>query len=219
MRTNTPNAVVARPSVAAIVFLVLTCAAAGARADQTGDAAESTSRPCYVGTSLFTLMNLAPDDQPPRFYQLNIGYQLTPKDRLSVEAITWRYYHPLGIPWGEEGRESSDKAYPGHVREAGVGLEYQRSLTKGLYSSVSAIPFWRGYYDTQNEKIGNGLQLYLTARVGYHVGVSDRLFLEPSVAFNYWPVSTNVPDSFAAQDKRWPSYFLFEPGLNVGFRF
>jgi hypothetical protein len=202
--------------VPVIAFLVLTCSATGVRAQ---DTPVVPSRPCYVGTSLFTLMNLAPDDQPPHFYQVNVGYELTPKDRLSVEAITWRYYHPLGIPWGEESRESADKAYPGHVREFGVGLAYQRSLTKGLFSSISAIPFWRRYYDTQNEKIGNGLQLYLTARVGYHVGLSDRLFLEPSVAFNYWPVSTNVPDTFAAQDERWPSYFLFEPGLNIGFTF
>jgi hypothetical protein len=208
-----------RPRISLVAFLVLTCCAAAARADDTPPAASSAPQPCYIGTSLFTLMNLAPDDYPPHFYQLNVGYQLTPKDRLSVEAITWRYYHPLGIPWGEEARESADKAYPGHVRELGVGLAYQRSLMKGLYSSVSAIPFWRRYYGTQNEKIGNGLQLYLTGRVGYHLGVSERLFLEPSVAFNYWPISTNVPAAFAAQDTRWPSYFLFEPGLNVGFTF
>jgi hypothetical protein len=201
-----------------IAFLVLTCSAAGARANETPFAASSTSRPCYVGTSSFTLMNLVPGDYPPHFYQLNVGYQLTPKDRLSVEAITWRYYHPLGIPWGES-KESSDKAYPGHVREYGVGLAYQRSLTKGIYSSLSAVPFWRRYYDTQDEKIGNGLQLLLTARLGYHFRLRDRLFFEPSIAFNYWPVSTNVPATFAAQDKRWPSYFLFEPGLHVGFTF
>jgi hypothetical protein len=202
-----------------IAFLILTCSAAGARAQDTSVAAPSTLQPCYIGTSMFTLMNLASDDQPPHFYQVNFGYQLTPKDRLSVEAITWRYYHPLGIPWGEEGRDSADKAYPGHVREFGIGLEYQRALPKNFFSSISAIPFFRRYYDTQNEKIGKGMQLYLTARVGYHFMVLDRLFLEPSVAFNFWPVSTNVPAAFEAQDDRWPSYFLFEPGLNVGFTF
>ena len=203
----------------AIAFVILTGFAAGAHAQETPGAAPSPLSPWYVGTSAFTLMNLATDDQPPHFYQVNVGYRLTSKDRLSVEATTWRYYHPLGIPWGEEGgRESADKAYPGHVREFGVGLEYQRSLTKGLFTSISATPFFRRYYDEQNEKIGNGLQLYLTTRVGYQVRVS-RLFLEPSVAINYWPVSTNVPAGFAAQDDRWPSYFCFEPGLNVGFTF
>ena len=203
--------------VPVIAFLILTVSATGARA-QTPVAESWASHPCYVGTSLFMLANLASDDQPPHFYQLNVGYQLTPKDRLSVEAITWSYYHPLGIAWGDS-PESPDNAYPGHVREFGVGLAYQRWLTKGLYSSISAIPFFRRYYDIQNEKIGNGLQLYLTARAGYHLRLLDRLFLEPSIAFNYWPISTNVPDAFAAQDRRWHSYFLFEPGLNVGFTF
>lgn len=203
---------------AMIALLVAACFAVGARADQAPVAASSASRPCYVGSSMFTLLNLVPDDNPPRFYQLNFGYQITPKDRLSIEAITWRYYHPLGIPWGKP-RESADNAYPGHVREYGVGLAYQRSLTKGLYSSIGAIPFLRRYYDTQDKKLGNGLQLFLTARLGYHVRIKERLFFEPSVAFNYWPVSTNVPAAFAAQDKRWSSYFLFEPGLHVGYTF
>ena len=105
------------------------------------------------------------------------------------------------------------------MREFGVGFEYQRVLTRGLYSSISAIPFFRRYYDTQNEKIDNGMQLYVTARAGYHIRLVDRLFLEPSVAFNFWPISTNVPADFALQDERWNSYFLFEPGLNIGFRF
>lgn len=202
-----------------IAFLVLTCFAVGVRADDTPVASPYMSEPCYIGTSLFMLGNLADDDYPPHFFQVNFGYQLTPKDRVSVEAITWRYYHPLGIPWGEEGgRESADKAYPGHIREFGVGLAYQRWLTKGLFSSLSVIPFWRRYYDTQNEKIDTGLQLYLTARAGYHFRLS-RLFFEPSVAFNFWPVSTNVPDAFEVQDERWHSYFLFEPGFNVGFTF
>jgi hypothetical protein len=202
----------------AIALLVLTCFAARARAQETSGAESAALPPWSIGTSAFTLMNLAPDDDPPYFYQVNVGYQLTSKDRLSVEATTWRYYHPLGIPWGEESRESADKSYPGHVREFGVGLAYQRSLTKGLYTSISATPFLRRYYDERNERIGNGLQLYLSTRVGYQFRVS-RLLLEPSVAVNSWPVSTNVPAGFAAQDDRWPSYFCFEPGLNVGFAF
>lgn len=198
--------------------LALMWSAAGSRGDEAHFPAASASRPCYLGTSLFVVMNLVPDAEPPRFFQVNIGYQLTPKDRLSIEAITWRYYRPLGIPWAKSGA-SPDRAYPGHVREYGVGLAYQRSLAKGAYSSLSAVPFWRRYYDTQDTKIGAGMQVFLTARLGYHFRVRDRLFLEPSVAFNYWPLSTNVPPGFAAQDKRWPSYFLFEPGLHVGYTF
>jgi hypothetical protein len=178
----------------------------------------SVSRPCFVGSSLFMLANLAPDEYPPKFYQLNAGYQITPRDRLSVEAIAWTYYHPLGIPWGPS-RDAAGEAYPGRVREQGVGVVYQRFLWNGLYSSLGAVPFRRQYLDTQGQEIGSGLQLYLTLRLGYHVDLLDRVFLEPSIAFNHWPVSTHVPDGFAAQDRKWPSYFLFEPGLHVGFEF
>jgi hypothetical protein len=164
------------------------------------------------------LANLVPDDESPRFYQLNAGYLLTPRDRLSVEAITWRYYRPLGIPWGPS-RGAAGEAYPGHVREQGVGVAYQRFLWNGLYSSLGAVPFRRQYYDAQDRKIGDGFQLFLTLRLGYHVDLLDRVFLEPSIAFNQWPVSTHVPDGFAAQDGKRPSYFLFEPGLHVGVEF
>lgn len=173
------------------------------------------TRPYYVGTSLFMLANLVPDDYPPAFFQLNAGYRITPDDTLSVEAMTWRYYHPLGVPWGPS-HGSPDEAYPGHIREYGVGLAYQRFLWKGIYSSLSAIPFWREYYDAADRKIGDGFQLFLTLRVGYHLDLFDRVFVEPSVAFTAWPVSTNVPESFAALDGKWPSYFLFEPGFHLG---
>jgi hypothetical protein len=31
-------------------------------------------------------------------------------------------------------------------------------------------------------------------------------------------VEVGRPDSFRAKDSRWPSYFLFEPWLNFGWR-
>ena len=207
-------------TVAVCSLLTCSAAATAAHAEHSNPdgGSPSGSRPCYVGSSLFMLANFAHDDHPPKFYQLNAGYRITPRDRLSVEAITWRYYHPLGIPWGAS-RESSREAYPGHVRECGVGVAYQRFLWNGLYSSLEAVPFRRQYYDSQDRKIGNGYQLFLTMRLGYHIDVLARVFLEPSVAFNQWPVSTNVPDGFAAQDRKWPTYFLFEPGLHMGVEF
>ncbi len=48
-----------------------------------------------IGSSLFLLGNLAPGD-PVYFFLLNYGYQLTPKDVIFAEAITWTYYEPLG---------------------------------------------------------------------------------------------------------------------------
>ena len=199
-----------------LALLVVSLTAAGARADAAPGAAPAISRPYSVGTSAFMLMNLVPSDEPPVFVQLNAGYQLTPNDRLTAEAITWRYYRPIGIPFWESGVSSS---YPGHVREYGVGLCYQRMLWKGLYASLGAVPFWRQYYDAQGDRIGNGFELFLTLRLGYRLLLVNRFFLEPSVAFNAWPIATHVPDGFAAMDDEWPSYFLFEPGLHIGVVF
>ena len=75
-----------------------------------------------------------------------------PRARLSVQAITWRYCHPLGIHWGEEGRDSADQAYPGHVREFGGGFESSARCrrTSSRRSARSVLP--QGSYDIQNEK-------------------------------------------------------------------
>ena len=56
-------------SVILIAFLILTASARGAAA-QTADTGLLEAQPCFVGTSLFTLMNLADDDEPPRFFQV-----------------------------------------------------------------------------------------------------------------------------------------------------
>ena len=47
----------------------------------------------------------------------------------------------------------------------------------------------------------------------------EELFIEPSVAFTHWPINTNMPESFAKLEERWPNYFLFEPGLHIGYNF
>src|SRR5688572_25549402 len=94
-----------------IAFLILVSCASAVDA-QTPDS-PSSAPSFYVGSSLFVLANLVTDEEPPHFYQVNVGYQLTEKDRISVEAITWRYYHPLGVTYGDR---DADTAYPGHVR-------------------------------------------------------------------------------------------------------
>jgi hypothetical protein len=200
------------------VSLVLACSSFATAAYGQHELDESNPRRLYVGSSLFILGNLVPDDHPPVFFQLNAGYRVTPSDTVSVEAITWRYYHPLGIPWWSS-RDSADEEYPGHVREYGVGPNYQRFWWKGIYSSLTVIPFLRQYYDSNDRKIGSGFELFFTLRLGYHLCFWKRVFVEPSIAFNFWPVTTNVPAAFAAQDEKWPSFFLFEPGAHFGVEF
>lgn len=165
-----------------------------------------------IGSSLFLLGNFAPGD-PPYFFLLNYGYQLTQKDFIIVEAITWTYYEPLGT-YG-----SSDETYPGKIRAYGVGLGYQRFLWKNLYTTVEPTFFLQQFYDTDNKKIQKGFQLYLQLILGYRFEFfQKRLFVEPAYALKYWPINTNFPASFAAIESGAPKY-IFEPSLHFGFRF
>ena len=165
-----------------------------------------------IGSSLFLLGNFGSGD-PVYFFQLNYGYRVTPKDNLLCEAITWTYYEPLGT-YG-----SSNTLYPGKVRAYGVGLGYQRFYWKNLFTTVEATPFIQQFYDTDNNKIQKGFQLYLQFILGYRFEFfKKRLFAEPAYAIKYWPVNTNFPASFEAIEREAPKY-KFEPSLNFGFTF
>jgi hypothetical protein len=188
---------------------------APARAQDVGD---TTSRRHFVGSSAFVLANIFLSDAPD-FYQLNYGYWLTSRDVVSIEAITWKYDAPLGIPYGPS-LDSPDEKYPGYVRAFGLGGAYQRFLWRSLYSGIHAVPFLQRYFDENDVRIRNGFQLFLTLRVGYHLKLRrNRFFLEPSIAFTHWPINTHVPSAFAQKDSKWPNYFLFEPGLHFGVKF
>ena len=183
---------------------------------QTGKLNSINSRH-LIGSSFFILGNLFPD--PPSFYQLDYGYRLTQKDAVIIQAITWSYHAPLGIPYGPS-FESDDESYPGSVRAYGVGMGYQRFLWKGFYSTVHATPFLQNFLDPGKEKIQQGFQLFLQLRLGYQLlFFNDQYYFEPSIAFNYWPINTNLPASFAKIENKWPNYFLCEPGLNFGIKF
>lgn len=177
-------------------------------------------RKFFVGSTLFLLGNFIPDDpNPPDFAQLNFGYRLTPKDVVSLEMNTWKYAWPLGIPYGPK-KTHPDEKYPGYTRDFGVALVYQRFLWEGLYAAVHAMNAKQNYYDESNVKIQSGYQLFMTYRLGYHIPLfKNRFFIEPSVTMTHWPVKTNVPDSFANFENRWPNRFFPEPGLHFGFKF
>lgn len=163
------------------------------------------------------LANALPD--PPAFYQLTYGYRLSRTDAVSLEAITWRYTAPLGIPYGSS-KDAPEEEYPGSVRSFGVGVAYQHLIWRGFYTSVHALPLLQRYADEEGKHLQSGFQLFTTLRAGYQLQFrSDRWFLEPSVAATAWPINSNVPESFAARDRKWNKYFLFEPGLHFGWRF
>lgn len=172
----------------------------------------------FIGSTLFVTFNLFLSE-PPNYYQLNYGYRLTPKDVLSVEAITWTYPGPLGRQYGPD-YENPASNFPGKVRAVGAGLAYKRFLWKGLYGQVHATAFHQDYLDEGNEKIQSGFQLFNTLRLGYHFDfLKFRLFLEPSLAITSWPINTNLPESFQVEEDKWPKYFLFEPGMHFGINF
>ena len=166
-----------------------------------------------IGSSLFLFGNLVPGN-PPNFFLINYGYQILQNNFIFTEAITWTYYEPLGS-YG-----STDKEYPGKIRAIGIGIGYQYFLWKKLYITAQSTQFHQQFIDLGNIKIQNGFQLYLQSRIGYRTEFFiKRWFIEPSIAFNYWPINTNFPQDFKDIESGEPNYFLFEPGLHFGFKF
>ncbi|MBX2796429.1 MAG: hypothetical protein KTR31_02130 [Myxococcales bacterium] len=188
-------------------------------ADDATPTEEPARKRFFFATSAFMLANAVPMPDPPGFAQLDFGVRLTDHDTVSVQAITWKYHAPLGIPYGPDyGKPHT--FFPGHVRDYGVGLAYQRYLWKGLFAQAHATPFLQQYFDPQGELIQTGFQLFLTGRVGYHIDFwKKRLFVEPSIACTAWPVNTNLPSAFQALEDEYPSVFLLEPGFHVGVSF
>ena len=181
--------------------------------------AKADERPRYfISSTPFMLANLLP--KPPHFAQLNFGARLTARDTLIVEAITWRYPAPLGIPYWNPLFENSNAEFPGFARDIGVGLAYQRFWWKGLYTTVHATPFVQTYHRRSGALIQTGFQLFVVARVGWHFDLFDqRLFIEPSMAATSWPINTNLPPGFQAEEDKWPKVFFPEPGLHIGVQF
>lgn len=198
-----------------LLFAIMSFLAASLHA-QLSDENHSTQKH-FIGSTLFLVYNLFPN--PPSYYQINYGYRINPKNVISIEAITWTYKGPLGIPYGPD-YGSSATNYPGSVTSLGIGLAYKRFLWKRMYTSIHATPFMQTYKDANKKKMQKGFQLFNTLRFGYQFKFfNNRIFLEPSIAFTNWPINTNLPDSFKVEEDKWAKYFLFEPGLHFGVNF
>lgn len=164
-----------------------------------------------IGSSLFMLFNLT--EESADYGLLTYGYQLSNKDRVFAEFVTWKYAEPMGT-YG-----NSEKNYPGYVRCYGIGTGYQRFVWKGLFATGRVTNFFKQYYDENDNKTQTGYQLYLQAGIGYRIEFfNKRLYVEPAWLIKYWPVDTNIPDDFAAIDEGTPQT-KWEPSLNFGFKF
>ncbi|GIZ07760.1 hypothetical protein [Flavobacterium sp. UMI-01] len=179
---------------------------------------DSISKKFFIGSSLFMLGNFSRVNNP-EYVQLNFGYRITPKDVISIEFKRSIYSWPIGIPFGSSSFDASGENYPGHARILAPTIGYQRFWWKGVYTSLYALNAFEKYKNMDNIKIGNGYTLYMNFHLGYQFKFfKNRFFFEPAIGCSYWPVRTNVPESFKAVEKKWPNYFI-QPGLHFGFNF
>lgn len=182
------------------------------------NSADPNYKECFVGSTFAMLGNLLPDEKPD-FVQLNIGYRITEKDVISLEFKTWKYYRSLGIPYGEEFTAPEEK-FPGHIKEKGFAVVYQRFLWKGLYTGVHVMSAWQSFNNNEGNKIDDGFQIFNTYRLGYHFKIfKNRFFIEPSIAITHRAYHTEMPADFKALDDGRSKFFFGEPGLHFGFNF
>ncbi len=172
---------------------------------------ETKAKKFYVESTFALLGNLLPEEKPD-FVQLNFGYRITSKDVVSLEVKTWRYFEPLGIPYGDA-RADDNENFPGFIREKGFAIVYQRFWWKSLYTGIPVMSAWQSFMDNDQRKIDNGFQIFNTYRLGYHVKLwKNRFFIEPSIAVTHRPYHTDMPESFKIVDDKWSKFFLGEPG-------
>ena len=165
---------------------------------------DNTYKKWYIGSSLLVLGNFIPDDpNPPEYVQLNLGYRLTPKDVMSIRFKRSIYSWPLGIPFGPD-FDGPGLGYPGHARIIAPQIGYQHFWWKGVYTSVTALNAFEKYLDNNDRKLGNGFTLYLDFYMGYQFKfLKKRFFFEPAIGCSYWPIITNVPESFPQVESKW----------------
>lgn len=180
----------------------------------------SSERKFTVSTTYYSFDNFGEEKTNTHHYELHVGYKLTPKDKIGLKLATWKMFAPMGMPMMEQIKFDEANFYPGRLRETGLGVTYQRTLWKGLFATVEVLPQLKTYIDINDEKIGTGFKLYTSYHLGYHVSFfKNRVYVEPQIHCQYWPVDTNTPQSFEVNDSKWNNYFLFEPNLYIGFKF
>jgi len=179
---------------------------------------ELESNRCFIGSTGFMLFNLSSNERPD-FYQINLGYRLSEKDVISLEIKTWRYFEPLGIPYGKSKTDPAEN-FPGYIRERGFAIAYQRFLWKGLYTAIHSMAAWQSFVNEEGRKFDDGFQIFNTYRLGYHIKLfNGKFFIEPSLAVTHRPYHTTMPEDFGQLDDKWSKLFFGEPGLHIGYNF
>jgi len=173
-----------------------------------------------VSTTWLTFDNSGPEETNVHMYEFHFGYKITPKDKIEIKVATWKLFEPMGIQLWDPLLKKESEWYPGRIKESGIGIAYQRLLWKGLFASIEILPLKKTYLDENNKKIDDGFKLYTSYHIGYHVPLfKNRLFIEPQIHCNYWPIDTKGPQGFQEKESKWNNYFLFEPNLFIGVNF
>lgn len=173
----------------------------------------------FVGSTLFMLANLIPDNNPPEMAYVNVGYRLTGRDVVSLEFKTWKYAWPIGIPYGKH-FEAEGEGFPGSIREYGVSLNYQRFLWNRVFVQADVMPAFQTFLNEDGSKLDSGFQIFNTYSIGYHLKLlKDRMFFQPSIAVTHRPYQSSMPPSFKQVDDRWSRFFYGQPGLHFGVNF
>ncbi len=164
------------------------------------------------------------DRQSTQMVEFHIKRNLDNKNIIGLKFATWRLFQPMGIQYWDgllDKLKTESEFYPGHVRESGIGVSYQRMLWKGLFATVEVLPQFQTYLDLNGNKIGNGFKLYNSYHLGYHIsiGKKKRFFIEPQIHCQHWMFDNNAPDGFKMLDDKWKNYFLFEPNIYIGMNF
>ena len=187
-----------------------------------GEAAKDgvPARKFSVSTTWLSFANFGEEKTNTHHYELHFKYNLTSKDRIGLKLATWKLFAPMGIPMWDPLFLDENAFFPGKLSECGIGVTYQRTLWKGLFATVEVLPLYKTYLDENSTEIGDGFKLYTTFHAGYHIQLfKNRMFIEPQIHCNYWPIDTEAPQNFQERESKWNNFFLFEPNLYIGVNF
>jgi hypothetical protein len=177
------------------------------------------------GIILPQLVNKSWDERThTQHIEFHVKRNLDNKNIIGVKFASWRLFQPMGILWSDgllDKVDSGTEFYPGHVREIGLGVSYQRMLWKGLFATAEILPQFKTYLDEDKNKVGDGFKLYTSYHLGYHFafGKNKRFFVEPQVHCQTWFFDSDAPEGFRDLDNKWKNYFLFEPNIYLGINF
>lgn len=206
-----------------LVIAVFTTLAFSQNLPKTGSVKVKDTVPNYkfsVSTTWLSFANFGKEATNTHHYELHFKYRITPKDKIGIKVATWKLFAPMGIPLWDPLLMKESEFYPGRLRESGIGVTYQRMIWKGLFATVEILPQLKTYLDENDNTIGNGFKLYTSYHLGYHISLfKGKMFIEPQIHCQYWPINTNTPQAFKEKDNEWNNYFLFEPNLYIGVNF